>query len=49
MLYKSESFVYGKLLGKIIKVYIQFKLINYTGNYNYLYDSPNPAAALATL
>jgi len=32
LIYKSDGFVFGKLIGKIIKVYVQFKLMIYTGN-----------------
>ena len=39
-LYKTDAFIYGKLFGKILKIAIQFKLIHYTGNYNFLYDAP---------
>ena len=40
LLYKTDGFTVGKLLGKILKVAAQFKLMTFTGNQNYLFDSP---------
>ena len=42
-LYKFDGFTFGKMLAKVIKVTLQIKLMDYTGNVGYLYDSPAPA------
>ena len=41
LLYKTDGFVYGKLVGKLVKVYVQFKLIDFTQNYNYYHEEKN--------
>ena len=37
LLYKSDPFTLGRTLGKLVKLVVQFKLVLYTGNANYLY------------
>ena len=44
MIYKDDAYNFGKFFGKVIKIFTQFQLINYTGSAHYLYDAP-----LATL
>lgn len=37
-IYKSDSFVFGKLLGKITKLVTQIALVRFTSSENYNYD-----------
>ena len=37
-IYKTDSYSMGKLLGKLTKVAVQWKLFMYTGNASYLVD-----------
>ena len=44
LLYKTDGFIVGKVVGIMIKIYVQYKLSLITGNQHYL-DKETAAAA----